>query len=94
MLTQEEIRNTRIELQENYKRLGYSDEKICADTRMSPQELYRVLEMDRPAPGNVWKLRDYLEDMLSLEKKEIYPFSRLADHSANLWYSYDTPWRR
>lgn len=93
MLTTTEIKNTRNELQENYKRLGYSDEKICADTQMTPEELHRVLDMNKPYPGNVWKLRDYLEDMLAREERELYPFSRLADHKANLWYFYDTPWR-
>ncbi|HGC9639477.1 TPA: DUF2316 family protein [Streptococcus agalactiae] len=38
-------------------------------------------------------LRDYLEDMLKKEGKEVYPFSRLASHSANRWYLYETPWR-
>lgn len=38
-------------------------------------------------------LRDYLEDMLKKEDKEVYPFSRLASHSANRWYPYETPWR-
>lgn len=38
-------------------------------------------------------LRDYLEDMLKKEGKEVYPFSRSASHSANRWYLYETPWR-
>lgn len=45
MLTPIQVKNTRKELQENYKRLGESEEVV------------------------------------------------LADHSANRWYSYNTPWR-
>ncbi len=60
---------------------------------MSHDELHSVLEMGYPDPANVWKLRDYLEDMLINEGKEVYPFSRLGDHSNNHWFVYDTPWR-
>lgn len=94
MLTPMQTRNTRKELQENYRRLGYSEERVCEDTGLDWDELHRVLEMNSPNPGNVWKLRDYLEDMLKEEGKELYPWSRLADHGANHWYPYDTPWRR
>lgn len=94
MLTPIQTRNTRKELQENYRRLAYSEERVCAETGLDREELHRVLEMNRPNPGNVWKLRDYLEDMLKVEGKALYPWTRLADHGANHWYSYDTPWRR
>ena len=49
--------------------------------------------MDNPEPGYVWMVRDYLEDKLKEQGTEVYPFSRLADHSANRWFPYDTPWR-
>ena len=94
MLTPIQTMNTRKELQENYKRLGYPDEQVCKEAELSLDELQRTLEMKNPYPGNVWKLRDYLEDMLKKEGKDIFPWSRLANHGANLWYPYDTPWRK
>ena len=49
--------------------------------------------MDNPELGHVWMVRDYLEDKLKEQGTEVYPFSRLADHSANRWFPYETPWR-
>ncbi|MBM7635486.1 DUF2316 family protein [Streptococcus saliviloxodontae] len=94
MLTKQETINTAKELQENFKRLAYPIEQIAEDTHMTTQEIENILVMSyQAAPGQVWCLRDYLEDMLEKEGIPLYPFSRLADHSANRWFSYDTPWR-
>lgn len=93
MLTPLQIRNTRKELQENYKRLGADEEEVLKDIEISRADLYAVLNMDHPNPGYVWMVRDYLEDKLKEKGIPMMPFSRLADHSANHWYSYDTPWR-
>lgn len=93
MLSPEETRNTRNELQENYKRLGEAEDVVLRDVQLSAAELHAVLEMDHPKPGNVWMVRDYLEDKLKEKGIPMFPFSCLADHSANLWFAYDTPWR-
>lgn len=93
MLTRQETINTAKELQENYKRLAYPKERVLADTQLSARELEAILTMSGANPGHVWMFRDYLEDMLAKEGIPLYPFSRLADHSANRWFSYDTPWR-
>lgn len=94
MLTPEQIENTRKELQENYRRLGMREEDVLNDLRLSKQELINVLNMEHPYPGNVWMVRDYLEDKLKENGIEMMPFSSLADHSVNKWYSYETPWRK
>lgn len=93
MLTPTEIKNTRKELQENYRRLGYDLAKVSRETELSESAVQAVLEMADPNPGDVWQVRDYLEDMLIQAGKEVYPWSRLADHSANRWFAYRTPWR-
>ena len=93
MLNASETANTRYELQENYRRLNPDRDQALADMQISGDELDRVLAMDNPYPGNVWMVRDYLEDKLNEAGIEPYPFSRLADHSANHWYPYETPWR-
>lgn len=49
--------------------------------------------MENPNTAYVWKVRDYLEDMLKREGKEVYPWSKMAHYSANRWFSYDTPGR-
>lgn len=94
MLTSIQTRNTAKELQENFKRLNMDPETVLADLEISKEELERVLTMNRPNPSYVWMVRDYLEDKLTERGIEMYPFSRLADHSANRWYAYDTPWRK
>ncbi|MCF1784250.1 DUF2316 family protein [Lactobacillus mulieris] len=93
MLTPEERKNTKIELNENFHRLNYSKERVCRDTRLNLSDLDAVLSMENPNPAYVWKVRDYLEDMLKREGQEVYPWSKMAHHSANRWFSYDTPWR-
>lgn len=93
MLTPIQTINTRKELQENYRRLGETEEVVLKDLQISQDELHAVLNMDHPYPGNVWMVRDYLEDKLKEKGISMIPFSRLADHSANRWYSYNTPWR-
>ena len=93
MLTRQETINTAHQLQENFKRLNSDLPTILNDLQISEDELNRILTMNNPNPGDVWMMRDYLEDKLREQGTEIYPFSRLADHSANMWYPYDTPWR-
>ena len=92
-VTPTEIKNTRKELQENYRRLGYDLAKVSRETELSESAVQVVLEMADPNPDDVWQVRDYLEDMLIQAGKEVYPWSRLADHSANRWFAYQTPWR-
>ncbi len=94
MLTFIEKKNTAKELQENYKRLGEDLNTVLNELQITEEEFNRVLTMNHPNPSNVWMVRDYLEDKLTEKGIEIYPFSRLADHSANMWYSYDRPWRK
>lgn len=94
MLNRKETNDTKNELQENYRRLGYSEQKVADDLRISTEELADVLEMVSPNPGHVWMLREYLEDKLTEENIEMMPFTKLADPRVNLWYPYDTPWRK
>lgn len=93
MLTPEQTANTRNELRENHRRLGEAEESVLKDLRISADELHAVLDMNHPNPSNVWMVRDYLEDKLKEKGIPMMPFSRLADHSANRWFSYDAPWR-
>ncbi|HGD1676227.1 TPA: DUF2316 family protein [Streptococcus agalactiae] len=93
MLTIQEIKNTTFELQENFRRLNYPIKQVTKDLQLNISEVESLLSLDITYPGDVWMLRDYLEDMLKKEGKEVYPFSRLASHSANRWYPYETPWR-
>lgn len=43
--------------------------------------------------GEVWAKEDHLTDKTRSIITIVYPFSRLASHSANRWYPYETPWR-
>ena len=93
MLTIQELKDTTLELQENFRRLNYPIKQVAKDLQLNISEVESLLSLDVTYPGDVWMLRDYLEDMLKKEGKEVYPFSRLASHSANRWYPYETPWR-
>ncbi|AFV71873.1 TPA: DUF2316 family protein [Streptococcus agalactiae] len=93
MLTIQEMKDTTFELQENFRRLNYPIKQVAKDLQLNISEVESLLSLDVTYPGDVWMLRDYLEDMLKKEGKEVYPFSRLASHSANRWYPYETPWR-
>ena len=93
MLTIQEMKDTTFELQENFRRLNYPIKQVAKDLQLNTSEVESLLSLDVTYPGDVWMLRDYLEDMLKKEGKEVYPFSRLASHSANRWYPYETPWR-
>ena len=63
------------ELNENYKRLGYSEEKILSDLKFSEEELHNALNVTENTNGyNVWKLRDYLVEKLKKEKKRSVSF--------------------
>lgn len=93
MLTIQKIKDTTFELQENFRRLNYPIKQVAKDLQLNISEVESLLSLDVTYPGDVWMLRDYLEDMLKKEGKEVYPFSRLASHSANRWYPYETPWR-
>ncbi|HEO6839804.1 TPA: DUF2316 family protein, partial [Streptococcus agalactiae] len=86
MLTIQEIKDTTFELQENFRRLNYPIKQVTKDLQLNISEVESLLSLDITYPGDVWMLRDYLEDMLKKEGKEVYPFSRLASHSANRWY--------
>ncbi|MCK6346170.1 DUF2316 family protein, partial [Streptococcus agalactiae] len=74
-------------------RLNYPIKQVAKDLQLNISEVESLLSLDVTYPGDVCMLRDYLEDMLKKEGKEVYPFSRLASHSANRWYPYETPWR-
>ncbi|HGI2914584.1 TPA: DUF2316 family protein [Streptococcus agalactiae] len=93
MLTIQEMKDRTFELQENFRRLNYPIKQVAKDLQLNISEVESLLSLDVTYPGDVWMLRDYLEDMLKKEGKEVYPFSRLASHSANRWYPYETPWR-
>ncbi|HEO8748473.1 TPA: DUF2316 family protein, partial [Streptococcus agalactiae] len=82
MLTIQEIKDTTFELQENFRRLNYPIKQVTKDLQLNISEVESLLSLDITYPGDVWMLRDYLEDMLKKEGKEVYPFSRLASHSA------------
>lgn len=94
MLTPQETQNTREELQENYRWLNPDRQQMLNDLQISNEDLSRVLEMNHPNPGYVWEVRDYLEDKLTEKGIAVYPFTKLADHRANHWFPYDTPWRK
>lgn len=93
MLTPIQTINTRKELRENYKRLGETKETVLKDLQISADELHAVLNMDNPYPGNVWMVHDYLEYKLKEKGIPMMPFSKLANHSVNRWYFYNTPCR-
>lgn len=93
MLTPAQKLATARELQENYNRLGYSEQRVLADLRFSPERLHAALHMSGHSNGSdTWKLRDYLVEMLAREGIPAAPFSTLSDPSVNRWYTYERTW--
>ena len=81
LLASQEMKNTREELQENYRRLNPDRQQMLADLQIFDEDLSRVLEINHPNPGYVWEVRDYLEDKLTEKRISVYPFTKLADHT-------------
>ena len=92
MLAPEQKRLVSEELTEKYHLLGYDADRVTHETGIDADELRRIFAMSNPYPGNVWKLREYLDDMLRAEGNEI-EWRALADPRDNRWFPYDTPWR-
>lgn len=68
------------ELNENYKRLGYSEEKILSDLKFSEEELHNALNVTENTNGyNVWKLRDYLVEKLKKERERSVSFFNIEN---------------
>ncbi|MDO4680023.1 MAG: DUF2316 family protein [Aerococcus sp.] len=79
MLNPHEKQITAKELQENYDRLAFPIERVLKDLQWSEEELMDALEVARQqlvTPGDIWKLCDYLEDMLTQSGKEMQPETR------------------
>jgi hypothetical protein len=91
-LNQKQINITREELQENFNNLTLSREQILQDLQFSEHDLEAVLNLDESRPGEVWKLRDYLEEKLKLLNLPYRPFSILKP-GANKWFSYQKTWK-
>lgn len=94
MLTAEEKATTARELQTNYDRLAAGEATVCKDLHFSPEVLADALAVCKngiAAPGDVWKLRDYLEEKLTAQGKASCPFSVLKPER-NHWFSYKRTW--
>ena len=75
MLTASEMQATRQELAENFDRLSRDKATVAADLNIKLEELEAVLAMEQPNPSHVWMLREYLEDMLMVQRKAVFPFT-------------------
>ncbi|MDO4288426.1 MAG: DUF2316 family protein [Eubacterium sp.] len=94
MLNEKEKAATARELQINYAQLESSEAKVLKDLAFSKAVLEDALNVCRQgiaAPGDVWKLRDYLEEKLRLQNKPLCPFSVLKP-GRNHWFSYEKTW--
>ncbi len=89
MLTAQEKRQQAIELNENYRALGYPCERILADIKISGAELDAVLAMENENPTAVWMLRDYMDEKLREQGKIPRPYSK---GSVNIYFPYRKTW--
>ena len=90
MLNRKQKEITALELQENYKLLDISDKQILNDLQFTPEQFLAALTVSEETNGyDVWKLRDYLIEMLTKNHKEVYPFSILTN---NIWFHYHKTW--
>lgn len=94
MLNTKEKQITAKELHKNYEELDLKKEQILIDLQFSKEKLedtFAVCKKHIAGPADVWKLRDYLEEKLTEQGKEVYPFSVLKP-GRNHWFSYEKTW--
>ena len=95
MLSFNERMGARKELQENFKRLDMNERAVLAELHISGYELHAVLNMKNEDPALVWIVKDYLEDKLTSQGKEVYPFATFDSYRGTSWYdTYATSWKK
>lgn len=78
------------ELQINFHNLVIDKEQILNDLKFTSEQLEFALKVSGRTNGyDVWKLRDYLEEKLQEQGREVYPFSILKQ---NIWFPYQKTW--
>ncbi len=89
-LNARQIKQTKLEMAKNFESLNAAPEIIKADLGFSSLDLKNALAVvPHYNPTNVWKLRDYLEEKITEQGKEFYPFSVLTH---NIYYPYTKTW--
>ncbi len=86
MLSEKQLRQTSVEMNENLQISGLTKETVCADLNISSGALNAVLAMSHEDPTTVWRVRDYLVKKIEEQGKEPMRFSALK---RNIWYRYD-----
>lgn len=89
MLTEQEKRQQSIELNENYRLLGFSRERVVQEIKFSEADLDAVLAMTGENPTYVWMLRDYMDEKLKEQGKTPRRYSKGI---VNLYYPYKKTW--
>lgn len=86
MLSFTDRMNAKKELQENYKRLEMDERSILHELRISSYEFHAVLNMKNEDPILAWVVRDYLEEKLTEQGKEVFPFTTFDESNERSWY--------
>ncbi len=89
MLTAQEKRQQSVELNVNFKALGFSREQIIQDIKISGAEFDAAMAMTSEDPTIVWMVRDYMDEKLREECKEPLPYSKKG---TNRWFFYKKTW--
>lgn len=85
-LNQAQKKQTREELRRNYQISGLAPADILRDLGLDEEQLEMVLELgDGVDPTDVWRVRDYMEEIIIASGKKPYPYSALK---VNRWYPY------
>lgn len=86
-LTAEQKEQTSRELKENYRISGLKPDEIEVVLGFDTEQLQELLNLyPTPNPTNVWRLRDYMEEVIKEKGKQPYPYTSLRE---NIWYRYD-----
>ncbi len=89
-LTEEQKRRTSQELHANRGRCPLDDQTLCAALGFTPRQLADTLDVNvGSAPGEVWLLRDFLEQAITDLGGAPLPFTVLTDRDrrqSQVWF--------
>ena len=88
-LNRSELEQTRLELRQNLKLSGWSEQRIADALGIHAERVREALANAEPDPADVWLVRDALDEAVRASGRDPAPYSRLTEESrpnAERWF--------
>ncbi|MHA7985166.1 DUF2316 family protein [Rathayibacter sp. CAU 1779] len=88
-LNRSELEQTRLELRQNLKLSGWSEQRLADALGFDTERLHEALTIAEPDPADVWLVRDALDAAVRASGRDPEPYSRLTEESranAERWF--------